>query len=110
MPIDHEEPPVDRELAKPEPGKNDLPVEICAVSVNPIDAKARLGHALADGKPCIPGFDAAGIVRKTGAAINKTEAFRRAGGPAHKYRAASHYPHQYRFVLLKDWHGPEVPE
>lgn len=65
LPIDHEESLVDLELAEPDIGEHDLLLEIRAVSVNPIDAKTRIGSVPANGKSRILGFDAAGIVRKT---------------------------------------------
>lgn len=69
LPIDDEESLVDLEIPQPDIGDHDLLVAIRAVSVNPIDARTRIGSAPTDGKPRILGFDAAGHVKKTGAAV-----------------------------------------
>lgn len=56
-----------REVEVPDLGPHDLLVEVEAVSVNPVDVKLRAG-APAGGFRVL-GFDAAGIVRETGAAV-----------------------------------------
>lgn len=50
----------------PNPGPNDLLVEVCGISVNPVDVKVRASMQPEDG-PRILGFDAAGIVKEVGA-------------------------------------------
>jgi NADPH:quinone reductase len=39
LPIDHAESLLDIELPEPQPGSPDLPVEIKAIAVNPVDRK-----------------------------------------------------------------------
>jgi NADPH2:quinone reductase len=56
---------IDLEVAVPVPRHHDLLVEIKAVSVNPVDAKIRVGGEPL-GEPRVLGFDAAGIVRAIG--------------------------------------------
>lgn len=56
---------VEFEADLPKPGPRDLLVEIYGVSVNPVDIKVRKRFDPGD-TPRITGFDAAGIVRKTG--------------------------------------------
>ncbi|MCB4820172.1 zinc-binding alcohol dehydrogenase family protein [Roseicella aerolata] len=65
-PIDHPEALLDLDLPDPPPPQGrELLVEVRAVSVNPVDAKQRLG-ADPGGKVRVLGFDAAGVVRATG--------------------------------------------
>ena len=54
------------ELDVPEllPEKDDLLVEVKAVSVNPVDYKIRRSRKASDGQPVILGWDAAGVVVK----------------------------------------------
>ncbi|MGF1524925.1 MAG: zinc-binding alcohol dehydrogenase family protein [Leptolyngbyaceae cyanobacterium] len=54
----------------PQPGPNDLLVEVRGVSVNPVDVKLRAG-VQPDGKSRILGFDAAGIVKEVGSAVTR---------------------------------------
>ncbi|MEO1124933.1 MAG: zinc-binding alcohol dehydrogenase family protein [Cyanobacteria bacterium J06639_16] len=56
---------IDFEMDMPQPGPNDLLVEVRGVSVNPVDVKVR-ASAQPDKGPRILGFDAAGIVKKVG--------------------------------------------
>ncbi|MDH3615648.1 MAG: zinc-binding alcohol dehydrogenase family protein [Gammaproteobacteria bacterium] len=49
----------------PEPGPNDLLVEVRGISVNPVDVKVR-ANVQPDGGPRILGFDAAGVVKEVG--------------------------------------------
>ncbi|WP_295734495.1 alcohol dehydrogenase catalytic domain-containing protein, partial [uncultured Bartonella sp.] len=56
----------DFNLDMPEIGDNDLLVAVQAVSVNPIDVKTRQTGKPFGGSPRILGFDASGIVQKTG--------------------------------------------
>lgn len=60
---------VDIELPEPQPGPHDLIVAVEAVSVNPLDCKQRMQPPRADGAPRVLGFDAAGTVTATGAAV-----------------------------------------
>jgi zinc-binding alcohol dehydrogenase family protein len=59
---------VEMEVAKPVPGQRDLLVAVRAVSVNPVDTKARLGVAVTE--PRILGFDAVGSVAAVGAEVS----------------------------------------
>ncbi|MCG8707580.1 zinc-binding alcohol dehydrogenase family protein [Brenneria sp. 4F2] len=57
--------------AIPEPGEHDLLVEVKAVSVNPVDTKVHAGlrkNGLT--QPRILGWDASGVVLKTGSAVS----------------------------------------
>ena len=56
----------------PQPGPNDLLVEVRGISVNPVDVKVRASAQPEEG-PRILGFDAAGIVKEVG---SKTTRFR----------------------------------
>ncbi|AXE38341.1 zinc-binding alcohol dehydrogenase family protein [Acidipropionibacterium virtanenii] len=58
---------VTHKIDAPEPGPHDLLVEVRAVSVNPVDVKQRVS-APADGFAVL-GYDAAGVVRETGAGV-----------------------------------------
>lgn len=55
----------------PRPGPRDLLVEVRAISVNPVDAKIRAGGGPGrpDGQLQILGWDAAGVVKETGADV-----------------------------------------
>jgi NADPH2:quinone reductase len=66
LPVDNPESLLDIEVAKPEAKGRDLLVEVKAVSVNPIDTKIRMRQAPENGEYKILGYDASGIVRKTG--------------------------------------------
>ncbi|MGA5303169.1 zinc-binding alcohol dehydrogenase family protein [Nucisporomicrobium flavum] len=59
---------LDLELPVPEPGDHDLVVRVRAVSVNPVDVKVRASSD-PHGEPKVLGYDAAGIVERTGAAV-----------------------------------------
>jgi len=61
---------VDLELPDPEPGENDLLVEVRAISVNPVDAKVRQRMAPEHGEAKVLGWDAAGIVLKVGNSVS----------------------------------------
>jgi NADPH:quinone reductase len=65
-PIDRPDALVDVELPDPVPGERDLLVEVCAVGVNPVDARMRRGAAPKPGEAKVLGWDAAGIVRAAG--------------------------------------------
>lgn len=59
---------VELDIETPTPGPRDLLVEVRAVSVNPVDTKVRSGWPT-DGGPRVLGYDAAGVVRATGAEV-----------------------------------------
>ncbi|MGD1932849.1 MAG: zinc-binding alcohol dehydrogenase family protein [Leptolyngbyaceae cyanobacterium] len=54
----------------PQPGPNDLLVDVRGVSVNPVDVKVR-ASAQPDNGPRILGFDAAGVVQAVGSAVTR---------------------------------------
>ncbi|MEL6402327.1 MAG: zinc-binding alcohol dehydrogenase family protein [Cyanobacteria bacterium J06607_6] len=54
----------------PQPGSNDLLVEVRGISVNPVDVKVR-ASAQPDNGPRILGFDAAGVVQAVGSAVTR---------------------------------------
>src|SRR5271168_46696 len=62
---------VDLTADQPRPGPRDLLVEVRAISVNPVDTKIRAGGGPAKpgGELPILGWDAAGIVKETGADV-----------------------------------------
>ena len=62
---------VEFETEKPEPGPNDLLVEVLGVSTNPVDVKVRANRQPAEGPPQILGFDAAGIVSAVGSGVTR---------------------------------------
>ena len=72
LPIEHPESLLDVVLPDPIPGPNDLLVEVRAISVNPADAKRRLGTAVdrPHKTPFILGYDAVGIVQELGAEVS----------------------------------------
>lgn len=53
----------------PQPGPNDLLVEVRGVSVNPVDFKVRANRPPPEGDPRILGWDAAGVVKAVGADV-----------------------------------------
>ena len=57
---------VELESDKPQPGPNDLLVEVRGISVNPVDVKVRANRQPPAGQPLVLGFDAAGIVKEVG--------------------------------------------
>jgi zinc-binding alcohol dehydrogenase family protein len=64
--IEQPESLLDLELPDPKPTGRDLLVKVKAVSVNPVDTKLRKRITPPDGQANILGYDAAGIVTKTG--------------------------------------------
>lgn len=65
---------VAKELARPEPAADEILIEIKAAAVNPIDWKLREGYLTEKIKlefPIVLGWDAAGIVSKTGHQVEK---------------------------------------
>ncbi|SDA35904.1 zinc-binding alcohol dehydrogenase family protein [Sphingomonas sp. NFR15] len=61
---------VDMDVPEPVAGPRDLIVRIKAVSVNPVDVKARVFPSAADAGPKILGFDAAGLVEAVGSEVS----------------------------------------
>jgi zinc-binding alcohol dehydrogenase family protein len=67
LPITEADSLIDVELPDPEPSGRDLLVQVKAISVNPVDTKIRKRSAPRDGEGVkVLGWDAAGIVLKTG--------------------------------------------
>lgn len=66
LPIDNTESLLDIELATPEAKGRDLLVEVKAISVNPVDTKLRKTKAPDNEEYKVLGYDAAGVVKKTG--------------------------------------------
>lgn len=64
-PISEEKALIEFEADMPQPGPNDLLVEVRGISVNPVDVKVRT-NMQPEGAPRILGFDAAGIVKEVG--------------------------------------------
>ena len=64
-PISAEDALIEFDMDMPQPGPNDLLVEVRGISVNPVDVKVR-ANAQPDAAPRILGFDAAGIVKEVG--------------------------------------------
>ncbi|MGF1480280.1 MAG: zinc-binding alcohol dehydrogenase family protein [Cyanophyceae cyanobacterium] len=69
-PISAESALIEFETDIPQPGPNDLLVEVRGVSVNPVDVKLR-ASAQPDGRPRILGFDAAGVVKEVGSEVTQ---------------------------------------
>src|ERR1700712_4213059 len=65
-PIEDAESLVDFDTAKPEPLARELRVAVKAVSVTPVDTKARKRAAPPEGETKILGYDAAGVVDAVG--------------------------------------------
>ena len=61
---------IEFETDVPQPGPNDLLVEVQGISVNPVDVKVR-ASAQPDNGPRILGFDAAGVVQEVGSAVTR---------------------------------------
>ena len=69
LPIDDAESLVDVDVAKPAPAVRELLVEVKAISVNPVDYKVRMRPDPNAQLPRILGWDAAGVVREVGSAV-----------------------------------------
>lgn len=69
-PIAAENALIEIDLDVPEPGPNDLLVEVRGISVNPVDVKLRT-RVEPEGGPRILGFDAAGIVTAVGSDVRR---------------------------------------
>ena len=61
---------LDVELPNPIPTGRDLLVQVKGVSVNPVDTKLRKRNSPPDGEVAVLGFDAAGVVVKTGPEVS----------------------------------------
>src|ERR1051325_7987500 len=59
-----------QEMPQPQPGPEDLLIEVHAAAVNPVDFKICKG-AFREGRalPFIPGYDVSGVVRGMGSAV-----------------------------------------
>jgi zinc-binding alcohol dehydrogenase family protein len=64
-PISAENALIEFDADVPQPGPNDLLVEVRGISVNPVDVKVR-ANMQPEGAPRILGFDAAGVVKEVG--------------------------------------------
>ena len=70
LPIDQPESLIDVEIPEPAAGPHDLIVAVKAISVNPVDTKVRMRAGPAPGEDVkVLGYDAAGVVKATGAAV-----------------------------------------
>ncbi len=70
-PISAENALIEFETETPQPGRNDLLVEVRGVSVNPVDVKVRAAVQPETPTPRILGFDAAGVVKAVGPGVTK---------------------------------------
>ncbi len=70
LPLEHAEALVDFDAPEPHAGAHDLLVEVCAISVNPVDAKMRVRSQPPEGQPAILGWDAAGVVKAVGERVS----------------------------------------
>ena len=60
------------EVATPQPGADEVLIEVMVADVNPVDAKERAGVLARSYDypfPLVPGFDAAGVVCQVGANV-----------------------------------------
>jgi zinc-binding alcohol dehydrogenase family protein len=78
-PISAEDALIEFDMDMPQPGPNDLLVEVRGISVNPVDVKVR-ANAQPDGAPRILGFDAAGVVKEVGSEKPSSLGFAEAAG------------------------------
>ncbi|NEQ98398.1 MAG: zinc-binding alcohol dehydrogenase family protein [Cyanothece sp. SIO2G6] len=69
-PISAENALIELEMPTPQPGPNDLLVEVRGISVNPVDVKLRAA-VQPENEPRILGFDAAGVVTAVGSAVTR---------------------------------------
>lgn len=69
LPVSHADCLLDIELPEPELHERDVLVEVRAVSVNPADVKVRASHRPEEGTYRVLGWDAAGVVVKTGSGV-----------------------------------------
>jgi NADPH:quinone reductase len=66
LPVSESESLLDVNIPKPEATGRDLLVKVMAISVNPVDTKARSSKDIVETKPRILGWDVAGVVQETG--------------------------------------------
>src|ERR1700730_16954706 len=66
LPITDPQSLVDIEIECPVPSKQDLLVQVKALSVNPVDTKVRASIREGENTPRILGWDAAGVVMQAG--------------------------------------------
>jgi NADPH:quinone reductase-like Zn-dependent oxidoreductase len=63
------------DIPQPSPGKNEVLIEVKAISINPVDIKTRSGKGLAgrlkEHLPLVLGWDVSGIVREVGEGVTK---------------------------------------
>ena len=69
QPITAKDALVDIDLPQPEANGHDILVQVKAVSVNPVDTKVRRNQSPENGEPRVLGFDAAGVVKAVGLAV-----------------------------------------
>ena len=69
LPISAPESLIDLTLPEPQPGPQDLLVEVRAIAVNPVDVKVRQRRASPDGQAQVLGWDGVGVVRALGSAV-----------------------------------------
>jgi zinc-binding alcohol dehydrogenase family protein len=70
LPISAPESLIDLTLPEPQPGPQDLLVEVRAIAVNPVDVKVRQRRPSPDGQAQILGWDGVGVVRALGSAVS----------------------------------------
>ncbi|TVT79258.1 zinc-binding alcohol dehydrogenase family protein [Pseudomonas sp. H3(2019)] len=70
LPINDPESLQDIELPEPVAGKQDLLVEVKAISVNPVDTKVRQNVSPEDGAAKVLGWDVAGVVKAVGSNVS----------------------------------------
>lgn len=66
QPIEAPDALVDLDVPVPSPGARDLLIHVAAISVNPADVKQRANASPPEGQARILGYDAVGVVEKTG--------------------------------------------
>jgi zinc-binding alcohol dehydrogenase family protein len=69
--IDEQDSLIEIEIVSPQVGDHDLLVRVNAVSVNPVDTKMRVRSTPEPGQTKILGWDAVGIVEKTGLKVTR---------------------------------------
>lgn len=70
LPADHKDALFAFEAPDPVPGPRDLLVRVKAISVNPVDTKVRMRRQGTAEAPVILGWDAAGVVERSGDAVS----------------------------------------
>ena len=59
------------DLPRPEPGENDLLVEVHAAALNPVDTKIRRGSHGPKQFPLVPGYDVSGVIIAMGRSVDR---------------------------------------